>query len=455
MLFTEIRFYLFLVLVFSFYQFFPKKHKGFLLLLASYIFYMFLDIRFISLLLISTLTDFVCGQLVTRKDKIKKLALFFSLFINLGLLFSFKYLKELIKQINFFLDWNLPIYEGFLSGAFPIGISFYTFQTLSYTIDCYKEKFKPIKSFPLFALYVSFFPQLLAGPIERPSTLIPQLKKLEKIKWINIKQSIPIFFWAGFKKNFVAGNIYPMLQTVFLQPQLNLYEILLASFLITLVVYCDFSAYSDFARATAKIINVDLNVNFRPYIFSKNPEEFWKSWHLSLTEWIRDYVFFPLVRTKIGRRHTSSCFMVVFLLVGLWHGAEWTWLAWGLSAFYFFILFREVIKKSSFLNTSFLTVPLMFLMYILLGFFHELRFLELPKLTEMDIKSLGEFVGIIKAISPFLLPFLIYEFFIFKTKEQEPILKASSFLKGIFYAMCVFGIFFQTNNLTNFIYFGF
>ena len=452
MLFTEIRFYFFLLLILFFYQIFPKKSKVYLLLLASYLFYALWDIRFISFLLISTLTDFICGQLAT-KDKTKKPALILSLFINLGLLFSFKYLKDFIRQINVLFDWNLPLYEGFFEWGFPIGISFYTFQTLSYTIDCYKGKFKPIKNFPLFALYVSFFPQLLAGPIERPSTLIPQLKNLDKIKGSNIKQALPIFFWAGFKKTFVAGNIYPMLQTIFLQPQLNIYEVFLASFLITLVVYCDFSAYSDFARATAKIINVDLNINFRPYIFCKNPEEFWQRWHISLTQWIRDYVFFPLVKTKTGRRHKILCFMLVFLAVGLWHGAEFTWIAWGWSAFFFFILFRQVIKKNSFLNTPFLTVPMMFLMYSSLGFFHEVRFLDLQKFSGMDFKSFGEFVGVLKAVAPYLIPFLVYEAFL--TKKQDAVSNSHPILQGAFYAMCVFGIFFEPGNLTNFIYFGF
>ena len=370
------------------------------------------------------------------------------------LLFVFKYLSTFIFYVNETFNTHLPIDEGFLSWGLPVGISFYTFQTLSYTIDCYRKKISPEKNFVTFSLYVSFFPQLLAGPIERPKRLIPQLQNLEKISLESIQRAMPLLFWGGFKKLYVADNIYPMVKTVFLQPQLNIYEVVLSGFFVTLVVYCDFSAYSDMARGMARIFNVDLSINFKPFIFCRNTREFWQNWHISLTSWVRDYIFMPLIRSSLGKKFKTITVIFTFLVMGFWHGPQVSWLLWGGVASGFFIFLR-ILEKSSF-NFSFITIPLMYAMYVLLGFLHEVRFVDLSKLIDMDFNSFGEVLGILYVSIPYLIPFVLYEAFIHYGKKEVPVVHWPVPLKGAYYGICSFCIFFKSSEVgTHFVYFGF
>ena len=437
MSFVDIEFWICLVPICLIYQISPQRHRRKILLVSSYCFYGAWDVRFLSLIFLSTLTDYICGPLASSsKPKISRLAVSVSLFVNLGLLFTFKYLSAFVLYLNETFALKIPVYNGLLEWGLPIGISFYTFQTLSYTLDCYKKKIKPEKNFVTFSLYVSFFPQLLAGPIERPKRLIPQLHNLKKIRLSGLKSAMPLLFWGGYKKLFVADNIYPMVKTVFLQPQLNIYELILSSFFVTLVVYCDFSAYSDLARGIARIFNIDLCVNFRPFIFCRNTTEFWQNWHISLTSWIRDYVFIPLVRSPLGRNFRTVTIVVAFLIVGIWHGPQVSWLLWGGTAAAFFIFFR-ILEKSSF-NFPFITMPFMYVMYVCLGFLHEVRFMDLSKFYHMDFQSFGEVLGILRVSAAYLVLFILYEAFIYYSKNEEPVTLWSPSLQGVYYGICSF-----------------
>ena len=455
--FTRIEFWICFSVICVIYQLIPSSKRKVLLLLASYGFYGSWDVRFISIIFLSTITDYFCGPMAASQiQKKSRLGLSLSLFINLGLLCFFKYISQTIQYLDGRFDLGLPVYEGIFEWGLPIGISFYTFQTLSYTIDCYKKKIKPERNFFSFALYVSFFPQLLAGPIERPGKLIPQINNLSKISLTGIQKAIPLLVWGLYKKLFVADNLYSIVKTIFLQPQLNIYEVALASFLVTLVVYCDFSAYSDLARGIARIFNVELCVNFRPFVYCVNPRQFWRCWHISLTTWIRDYVFIPLAFSGFGRRFRVITMFIPFVLIGIWHGPHVSWIVWGLTAAGFFIFFRDYLEKS-FFDTPIINLILMFSMYCILGFLHEVRLFDTSKLFYMDFASFGEFFEVIKVISQYLLVFLIYEAFIFYGKDDDgPVAKWPLHWQGIFYGICCYGMFFRHNELSsNFVYFGF
>lgn len=455
MSFVDIEFWICFIFVGGFYQITPEKHKRKILLVSSYCFYGAWDIRFLSLILLSTITDYICGPLAANsRTGVSRLGLSISLFVNLGLLFIFKYLTTFVLYLNEAFDVEIPIYNGLLSWGLPIGISFYTFQTLSYTLDCYRKKISPEKNFVTFSIYVSFFPQILAGPIERPKHLIPQFQNLKKISLDSIQKAMPLLFWGGFKKLYVADNIYPMVKTVFLQPQLNIYEVILSGFFVTLVVYCDFSAYSDLARGMARIFNIDLSINFKPFIFCRNTREFWQNWHITLTSWVRDYIFMPLVRSSMGRNFKGMTLVFAFLLMGFWHGPQFSWLLWGGVASGFFIFLRNLEKSP--LNFSFITMPLMYVMYVLLGLLHEIRFVDLSKFLDIDFNSFGEMSGILYVSMPYLVPFVLYEAFIHYGKKEEPVIHWPVSLKGVYYGICSFCIFFKSSELgTRFVYFDF
>ena len=344
MLFNSLDFALFLPIVFILYWGLcrkSKRHQNLLILVASYVFYGWWDWRFLSLLLISTVVDYTVGvQLYKRNNpKHRKVLLFVSLAVNLGVLGFFKY-------YNFFIDTFTSAFTFFggsiqpntLHIILPVGISFYTFQTLSYTIDIYRKKLKPTSDFISFATFVSFFPQLVAGPIERATHLLPQFYKKRAFNReqaiIGVKQII----WGLFKKIVIADSCAPYVHEIFAT-----YETASSSTLILGVVYFafqiygDFSGYSDIAIGTARLFNMRLLPNFRYPYFSRNIGEFWRRWHISLSTWFRDYVYIPLGGSRGSKALHILNILVVFGIGGLWHGARWNFIVWGLLNALFFI----------------------------------------------------------------------------------------------------------------------
>ncbi len=454
MSFVDVRFWIVVIVLLLVYQVIGKSRRSILVLSFSYFFYASFDFRFLFIILLSTIVDYFCGiKMRGIRERASKKFLYLSLFVNLGLLFSFKYLGHIGHRVNQFFEIQLPVYSGIFEWVLPIGISFYTFQTLSYTFDRYRGQIEACRDFIQFANYVSFFPQLLAGPIERARQLIPQLSSFESIKKENVFLALPIIVWGIFKKVFIADNIYPVVKTIFIQPQLNIYEVVLASFLVTLVVYCDFSAYSDIARGLARIIGVEIMENFKPFIFCKNISEFWTKWHLSLTTWIRDYVFFPFRRSAIGRRLGAWSLGIPFFLVGIWHGPDVEWLYWGASASLLFVLSRSL---RTFSLQAPIQLALLWVMYCLLGFFHEMRFFEVSKLANVDYASAGELIGISLRLLPFVLPLLFFEQQINRSSSPHWYGGFSSRVKLLFWPVCLFGILFFRSDVTlTFVYFEF
>lgn len=331
MLFNSLTFIIFLAVVLTLYYTLPQKLKWIMLLIASCIFYMGWRAELIILIGISTFSNWILSILINDKPKKRKIFLIISLIINFGLLFIFKYMvfinHSFMWLYNYF-GWTYPISDFDI--ILPMGISFYTFQVASYTIDVYYGKYKPERNYFKLALFITFFPQLVAGPIERADRLLGQLFIKHKLKPENISAGVKLMLMGYFKKIVIADRAATLVNTVYNSPEeYKGLPLVVATLFFTFQIYCDFSGYTDIARGVAKLMDIDLMVNFdRPY-FSKSIKEFWRRWHISLSTWFRDYVYIPLggSRCSQGRRYFNL--MVTFLTSGLWHGANWTFLLWG------------------------------------------------------------------------------------------------------------------------------
>ncbi|WP_457617685.1 MBOAT family O-acyltransferase [Lutibacter sp.] len=378
MLFNSIDFALFLPIVFILYWFVVHKklkYQNFLIVVASYVFYGWWDWRFLSLIVFSTLVDYTVGiQLAkTSKEKKRKVLLWISIVVNLGFLGFFKY-------YNFFLDNFITAFSFFgnkinpssLNIILPVGISFYTFQTLSYTIDVYKNKLKPTKDFIAFSAFVSFFPQLVAGPIERATNLLPQFYKKRNFDYNKAVDGLRQILWGLFKKIVIADNCAEQVNYIFSNSDtLPGSTLVLGALFFTFQIYGDFSGYSDIAIGTSRLFGFNLKQNFAFPYFSRDIAEFWRRWHISLSTWFRDYLYIPLGGSRGGTRMKVRNIFIIFIVSGFWHGANWTFIAWGaLNAIYFLPLLLlnknrqhlEVVAKGRYLPTlkEFLSIALTF-----------------------------------------------------------------------------------------------
>lgn len=343
MLFNSIDFAIFLPIVFLLYWFVFKKslkQQNLLIVAASYVFYGWWDWRFLSLILFSTLVDFTVGQLLAREKKqsIRKLWLWTSIIVNLGFLGFFKY-------YNFFLENFITAFSFFgnefqaqsLQIILPVGISFYTFQTLSYTIDVYKKKFAPTKDFIAFTAFVSFFPQLVAGPIERASNLLPQFYTPRVFNYSKATDGLRQILLGLFKKVVIADNCAIYANMIFNNSDdYSGSTLLIGALFFTFQIYGDFSGYSDIAIGTSRLFGFHLKQNFNFPYFSRDIAEFWRRWHISLSTWFRDYLYIPLGGSRGSLSKVIRNIFIIFIVSGFWHGANWTFIVWGaLNALYF------------------------------------------------------------------------------------------------------------------------
>ena len=344
MLFSTIDFVVFFIVVLSIIAAIRyKKFQHVFLLSASYFFFYYSSNYLIILLITSTILDFYVGRAIWNTSHItkKKILLIVSLVGNLGLLGFFKYADFAILQFNYLGEqFNLASDIPFLNLALPIGISFYTFQTISYTVDIYRGKLKPSESLREFALFVAFFPQLVAGPIVRASEFLPQLReKIEmgsgNLKQIiihnsNLKLGITIMAFGFLKKMFFADNIAPLVNEIFANPiGLNSFEIWMGTIAFGIQIYGDFSGYSDIAIGTALILGFKIPMNFNKPYFALSPSDFWRRWHISLSSWLRDYLYIPLGGNRKSPSRTYINLFIVMFFGGLWHGASWNFVIWG------------------------------------------------------------------------------------------------------------------------------
>lgn len=347
MLFNSGHFLLFFPTVVVLYYLLSHRWRWLLLLVASYYFYMSWNPAYITLIVFSTVVDFIAGRRMSRQNSRSKRRpwLWLSLAANLGLLGFFKYYNFFIENINH-LDGADLQYMKFL---LPVGISFYTFQTLSYTLDIYRGEIKPEKHFGRFALFVSFFPQLVAGPIERARNLLPQFRHKVEFSLANFTSGGKRIIWGLFKKVVIADNVAILVDHVYANPEdFGSTSLLVASYLFAFQIYCDFSGYSDIAIGAARILGFDLMENFRTPYLARSIREFWGRWHISLSTWFRDYVYIPLGGSKVGMARWQINLLIVFAVSGLWHGAAWTFVVWGVLHGTYLMLENLVNRRSWF-----------------------------------------------------------------------------------------------------------
>ena len=343
MLFNSFAFALFLPIVFVLYWFFTNRkllHQNLLLLVASYFFYACWDYRFLFLLIFSTLLDYYTGLKMynARIEGMKKFWFWLSISVNLGFLGIFKYYNFFIGSLANFLAQS-GVHTSFwtLKIILPVGISFYTFHGLSYVIDVYKNKIKPVRNFVEYSVFVSFFPLLVAGPIERATHLLPQIQKPRQFSYTKAIDGLKQILWGLFKKMVIADNCADFANIIFNNSSFYSGSThVMGALFFTFQIYCDFSGYSDIALGTARLFGIELLRNFAFPYFSRDIAEFWRRWHISLSSWFKDYLYIPLGGSKGGKWMVVRNTFIIFLVSGFWHGSNWTFIAWGaLNAIYF------------------------------------------------------------------------------------------------------------------------
>ncbi|HIB37494.1 MBOAT family O-acyltransferase [Mesonia sp.] len=475
MLFNSFTFLIFLPIVFILYWFLLKKSfraQNILLLIASYVFYGWWDYRFLSLILVSTLVDYFVGLKLseTEKKASRKWLLAVSLLFNLGLLCYFKY-------ANFFIDswveaWGsvgVNFNISSLSVILPVGISFYTFQTLSYTIDIYRKQLQPTPSFFRFATYVAFFPQLVAGPIERAAHLLPQFDRKRIFDFEYAKSGISLILWGMFKKVVIADNCAFFVNQIFNDISgHSSAELAIGAVLFGFQIYGDFSGYSDIAIGVARLFGFDLMTNFRFPYFSKNIPEFWRRWHISLSTWFRDYLYIPLGGSRGGLLMKIRNIFAIFLVSGLWHGANWTFVIWGgihASLYLPTLLSKAPKRKVSNNEFKFSQLPAMLYTFIAVMlawvFFRAANVSQaldyLYRIINLNSADISLFTGSSKMLLFSLIivfgiiALLFFEFKAFKRSQAEVKLSVLSSI-GVFLLILFLGVF---KNPSDFIYFQF
>lgn len=404
MLFNSIDFAVFLPIVFAIYWVIGAKnvrYQNLLIVISSYVFYGWWDWRFLSLIAFSTLVDFSIGRLLERnkEHRKRKMLLGVSVLVNLGFLGFFKYYNFFLDNfISAFSFFGYQLHQNSLEIVLPVGISFYTFQTLSYTIDVYRKELDATHDIVAFSAYVSFFPQLVAGPIERASQLLPQFSNRRYFDYNDAVLGLRQMLWGFFKKMVVADNCARFANEIFNNSQdFNGSALVLGSLFFAFQIYGDFSGYSDIAIGTARLFGIKLMRNFAFPYFSRDMAEFWRRWHISLSTWFRDYLYIPLGGSRGGTSMKIRNTFIIFIISGFWHGANWTFIAWGaLNALFFLPL---MLAKKNRINMNIVAF-------------------------ETNVPSLKEFLSILLT---FALTLLAWIFF-----RADDLTHAFQYLNGVF-----------------------
>lgn len=482
MLFNSIDFAIFLPVVFILYWFVTNRNlklQNILIVAASYLFYGWWDWRFLSLIIFSTLVDYSVGLGLAKEEKKAKrrVLLYTSIIVNLGFLGFFKY-------YNFFLDNFVSAFSFFgtsinansLNIILPVGISFYTFQTLSYSIDVYKRKLEPTKDLIAFSAFVSFFPQLVAGPIERATSLLPQFYSKRSFDYSKAVDGMRQILWGLFKKIVIADNCAEYANLIFNNSaDYSGSTLVLGALFFTFQIYCDFSGYSDIAIGTSRLFGFDLMRNFNFPYFSRDIAEFWRRWHISLSTWFRDYLYIPLGGSKGGMWMKTRNTFIIFIVSGFWHGANWTFIVWGaLNAIYFLPLLLtnnnrnnlETIAHGKILPgfKEFFFMLLTFCLTVFAWIFFRANNLEhafsyIAEILSPSLFSIPDFAGMSKALTTIILVG-IFVFIEYNGRERQYAiahlgLKWKRPLRyGLYYAI-IFVIFWFGGKEQQFIYFQF
>ena len=436
-----------------------RKSKNLCLLMASWIFYISIDYRVFPILLISTITDYIAGFFVVPKKSkiIRSTALVLSLLINLSLLCFFKYAPDILNTNS--------ISESLLQSiGLPLGISFYTFQTIGYTVDCYRGRIQPTKDVLSFSLYVSFFPQLAAGPIERATKLLPQFQSnITSINILQFREGFYLILLGLFKKIYVGNGLDLPINRIFDMEQTDPSMLFFGGFLGFFYIYVDFSAYSDLARGIAKFFNINLMVNFKPFIFSKDPVDFWRNWHISLYKWIINYPLRAIVYINKTKKHSAIYIFTLMLIFSFWHKISINHFINALFNTFTILITLYFRKKNNHFPVVFkyiLIFIIMFIYYSIKGFLHYSDNFEhlISMISKMfEFQGFGrESLDLLIYVFPLLAPLFIYEIFEKKYKTALFILNMPLPLRAFwcsFVLACIFV--FERGAYTDFIYFGF
>lgn len=472
MLFNSIDFLIFLPFVLVTYWFISSKRltlQNAFLLIASYVFYAWWDWRFLFLLLLSTFIDYYFGLIIYRSVSKKKLFLVLSIINNLSILCFFKYYNFFADSTKDFLQlFGMQVQPYLLKIVLPVGISFYTFHGMSYVFDIYRGKTVPVKNFVQYALFVCFFPLLVAGPIERATHLLPQVQNKRRFDKVQFKEGLKMMIWGFFKKMVIADSIAPVVNNVFKN-----YEhysgatLAYGAFLFAIQIYCDFSGYTDIALGTAKLYGFELLTNFRFPYFSRDIAEFWRRWHISLSSWFRDYLYIPLGGSKEGKLKAIRNTLIIFLVSGFWHGANWTFLAWGgIHAILFIPLlitgsqkknmnelgglrFLPSLKEVLQVIITFILVTIAWIFFrsphIIVAFSYIAKiFTDLASPLKEDLLFNFDLVSI--------MILFVFDYLLMKHVKLPKLLSVSVYL---FFLIAIAGCFYQKQFSTQFIYFQF
>lgn len=462
MLFNSIEFLIFLPIVFALYWLSKKslKLQNLLIVVVSYIFYGWWNYRFLFLIALTTACSFLSGLLVERceRQRAKKAITISNITLNLGILGIYKYynfftdsFQQILNSLGMHADW--PV----LNLVLPVGISFYTFQALSYTIDVYNKKIEPTYDVVSFFAFISFFPQLVAGPIERATNLLPQFRKARTFDYSKAVDGCRQMLWGFFKKMVIADNAAFFVQKIFDAPEsYHGLTLLVGAVLFSIQIYCDFSGYSDIAIGCARLFGIELRANFRFPYFSRNIAEFWRRWHISLNKWFVDYVYIPLGGSRVSKFKVIRNTFIIFLLSGLWHGANWTFVIWGgIHAMMFMPLLllgknrqymdtvaagkkMPSIKDASLISLNFCVVTFAWIFFRSDSFTDAVNYI-----TQMFTMTGGSIDGLLLSMRMLLLLGFVTILFVFEWMQREhvhglSVVPKNSMLRHLLY----FGIFF-------------
>lgn len=482
MLFNSFEFVIFFVIVFFIYykSYNNLKFQNTLLLISSYVFYGWWDWKFLSLIIISSISDYIIGRKIHESENKshRKQLLVLSLFINLGILGFFKYYNFFTESFSDFISlFGFEANPSFLNIVLPVGISFYTFQTMSYTIDIYRKKMGANKNLLEFMTFVSFFPQLVAGPIERASHLLPQFSKKRKFDTFEFKEGAKQSLWGLFKKIVIADNCAFYANQIFENSDSYPGSVLaIGVILFAFQIYGDFSGYSDIAIGISRMMGIDLMQNFKSPYLAENIQDFWRRWHISLSTWFRDYVYIPLGGSKVDSSFRRSLNIIItFTVSGFWHGANWTFIIWGAlhSIFYFIqtaysrnmtgvkILPASIVKTFNILIT-FIAVTFAWIFFRAESFSHAISYISEIASGSIFVNPLGYFKEMGSAIPPIIIivSLLYLAFFEISNRNAKYSFQVSRYRTPvrtlIYVSLLLLLIFFRaTNGSIDFIYFQF
>lgn len=458
LLFNTFEFAIFFIIVYGIYIILNHKFQNRMLLIASYIFYASWDWRFLSLILISTILDYICGIHIFKSHNLKrkKFFVFLSVLGNLSILGFFKYFNFFSASLqNLMSHFGITLQPHLLNIILPIGISFYTFQTMSYTLDIYRGEVKPTKNVLDFALYVAFFPQLVAGPIERAKNFLPQILNPRKLTLNMFYEGCYLIFWGIVMKIFIADNLAKIVDFMFSSnAPYNGGNVLIALYAFAFQIFCDFAGYSNIARGLGKCMGFNLMENFRLPYFAKNPHEFWQRWHISLSTWLRDYLYISLGGDRKGPINTYRNLAITMILCGVWHGAAFTFIIWG--AFHGIILIIHRLLKSFFekmhLSLSIINKKIIFYVQILF-FFHVVclgwlifRAQSVQQIFEMlhglffNFKIVPGFNLRTELLNTlfYISPLIFVQSLQFYKKDMMAVLKLNILIKALFFVICFY-----------------